>query len=174
MADKTSLGSSDEDTLPMRLDEPVLVMDKTLSQAKMLGIIQEQALELRRLKAEINALGDQVAKLNVLMLNSPVHLVADQAIKVSEQQIVDTARMLQADATASKRVIFQGHSPSSLATQKMAKVIYKHMDTTVFKPDKCSWLIPKKRKSPHGLEADMGSPSTARKLSTFAPFLKRS
>ncbi|VDP95228.1 unnamed protein product [Echinostoma caproni] len=110
MVDKTSLGSSDEDTLPMRLDESVMVVDKTLSQVEMLGIIQEQALDLGRLEAEVNALGDQVAKLNAPMLNSPVHLAADRAIKVSEQQILDTASLLQADATASKRVIFWGHS----------------------------------------------------------------
>ncbi|VDP95158.1 unnamed protein product [Echinostoma caproni] len=172
MADKTSLGSSDEDTLPMSLDELLLVVDKTLSQAKMLGIIQEQALKLGRLKAEVNALGDQVAKLNALMLNSPVHFAADRAIKVSEQQILDTARLLQADATASKKVIFWGHFPSSLTPQEMTKLFFKHLNTTVFKPGKCSWIIPKKRKTPHGLVVDMGSSSTARKLITFAPFPK--
>ncbi|VDP95673.1 unnamed protein product [Echinostoma caproni] len=100
MAGKTSLLSCDEDTFTMRLDEPAMVMDKTLSQAEMVGIIQEQASELGTLKAEVNALGDQVAKLNALMLKSPVHLAADQAIKASEQQIPDTARVLQADAAA--------------------------------------------------------------------------
>ncbi|VDP94997.1 unnamed protein product [Echinostoma caproni] len=134
MADKTSLGSSDEDTFPTTLDESVMVMDKTLSQAKMLGTIQEHALELGRLKAEASALGDQVAKLNALMLNSPVHLAADQAIKVSEQQMLATARILQVDTTASKRVIFWGHFPSSLTPQEMTKLIFKHLDTTVFKP----------------------------------------
>ncbi|VDP96716.1 unnamed protein product [Echinostoma caproni] len=160
MADKTSLGSSDEDTLPMRFDEPVLVMDKTLSQAEMLGILQEQALELGRLKAEVNALGDQVAKLNALMLNSPVHLAADRAIKVSEQQM--------------RLLIFWGQFPSSLTPQEMMQLIFKHLDTTIFKPGKCLWLIPKKRKTPYGPVVDMGSPSTARKVITFAPFLKRS
>ncbi|VDP93966.1 unnamed protein product [Echinostoma caproni] len=174
MADKTSLGSSYEDTNPMRLDEPVMVMDNILSQAEMLGIIQEQALDLGRLKAEVNALEDQVAKLKTLMLNSPVHLVADQAIKVSELQILDTARMLQADATASKRIIFWEHFLSSLTPQEMNKLILKHLDTKYFKPGICSGLTPKKRKTPQGLVVNMGSPSTARKLITFAPFLKRS
>ncbi|VDP72953.1 unnamed protein product [Echinostoma caproni] len=77
MADKTSLGFSDEDTFSMRLDEPVIDMDKTVSQAEMPSIIHEQALELEKLKAEVSALGDQVAKLNALMLNFPVHSVAD-------------------------------------------------------------------------------------------------
>ncbi|VDP92371.1 unnamed protein product [Echinostoma caproni] len=148
MADKTSPGSSDEDTLPMRFDERVMVMDKSLSQAEMLGIIQEQSLELGRLKAEGNAPSDQVAELNALVLNSPVHLAADQVIKVSEQQILDTARMLQADATASKMVIFWGHFPNSLTPQEMTKLIFKHLNTTVLKPGKCSWLIPKKDKLP--------------------------
>ncbi|VDP93873.1 unnamed protein product [Echinostoma caproni] len=61
----------------------------------MLRIIQEQALEPGRLKAKVNALGEQVAKLNALKLNSPDHLEADQAMKVSEQQIIDLARTLQ-------------------------------------------------------------------------------
>ncbi|VDP91468.1 unnamed protein product [Echinostoma caproni] len=82
MADKASLGFSDGNTFPTRLDAPV--MDQTLSQAEMLGIIQGQASGLEKQKAEVNALGDQVAKLNALMLNSPVHSAEDQAIKVTE------------------------------------------------------------------------------------------
>ncbi|VDP94721.1 unnamed protein product [Echinostoma caproni] len=103
----------------MKLDEPVIDTNKALPQAEMLGIIEEQTLELQKLKAEVSALGDQVAKPNVLMLKSQVHSAAEQAIKVFEQQVLDTARMVQADATASKRVISWGHLKSSLTPQEM-------------------------------------------------------
>ncbi|VDP24648.1 unnamed protein product [Echinostoma caproni] len=54
-------------------DELMVDMDKTLLHAEMLGITQEQALELEKPKAKVNAVGDQVAKLSALMLNSSVH-----------------------------------------------------------------------------------------------------
>ncbi|VDP87957.1 unnamed protein product [Echinostoma caproni] len=55
MADVTSLLL----TFPPRLDGFMMDMDNAVWRAEVLGIIQEQALELEKLKAEVNAVGSR-------------------------------------------------------------------------------------------------------------------
>ena len=51
--------------------------------------------------------------------------------------------------------------------------LLKHVNFADCKPGKCSWLIPKKSKTPHGLLVELPAPEFVAKILSLAPTLKR-
>ncbi|VDP68969.1 unnamed protein product [Echinostoma caproni] len=163
----------DEDTFPMRQDEATLSTEH--SSTDLLGLIHEQAFEIKELKARLSIFGDQLANLQALLLTSvPTTSAANTALKLSQQEILDAAKKLRASEQCAKRVIFWKRFSMSDTLESICKHICSLLQPLKFKPLSCTWLTAKGSPRRLGLLVDMGSSKLATDVLIEAPTLKRS
>ena len=159
----------DESTIPMReLESPLAQRSVKMLQT----VVDKQALEIKELKAQISTLSNQVEHLKILVTDTiPTAAAGNQAVKVTEQQVLDAAQKLQAASKCEKRVIIWGRFPKDTQPQLRAKSLLSSL--AVPNPSASSWLVSKKSSLILGLIIEFNSPAPVQDVLANAHSIKR-
>lgn len=152
-----------EDTLPMRLDttlkgeaDPTRILKSELTR---------QSTEIQKLTSKVSLLEQELSDLRSIIHNLPLPDAAQKAIKLSEQNIRDTAKLLQDTAACEKRLIIWGRFPKDQPPSLKAATILKTLvSPPIPNPSSSSWLISKKTKSVQGLILGFNDPNNVKEV----------
>lgn len=123
--------------------------------------LDAQAQEIQQLKDKIVTLEHELGRVQTILSSLPIPTAAQQAIKVSEQNILDAAAKIEDATLCARRVIIWGRFTKELPPTQLGKFLLGNLSSpSVPNPSRCSWLIAKKSRGTQGLLVEFNSPDT--------------